>query len=226
MKLSKKLTTLAIVGAMSATAAVASAANIGLVNMSQVVNSYPGYGALDMKMQQVDAQYRPQIEKKVQEIEKIKDSAQAEAEFNKTVAPLLQKENEEINKIAQPMMQAIHNTVEAIRVEKQMDVVLDDPYTIRAADANSKIENITNEVISKQYASFVNDGHRMDRHFVPGLVINPGSGLLEFNPDGTGGIVVGTRTAYVPGLFMVDKAVEEYRRVLREELKGLEELMG
>ena len=148
MKLSKKLTTLAIVGAMSATAAVASA-NIGLVNMSQVVNSYPGYGALDMKMQQVDAQYRPQIEKKVQEIEKIKDSAQAEAEFNKTVAPLLQKENEEINKIAQPMMQAIHNTVEAIRVEKQMDVVLDDPYTIRAADANSKIENITNEVISR-----------------------------------------------------------------------------
>jgi len=149
MKLSKKLTTLAIVGAMSATAAVASAANIGLVNMSQVVNSYPGYGALDMKMQQVDAQYRPQIEKKVQEIEKIKDSAQAEAEFNKTVAPLLQKENEEINKIAQPMMQAIHNTVEAIRVEKQMDVILDDPYTIRAADTNSKIENITNEVISR-----------------------------------------------------------------------------
>ena len=77
----------------------------------------------------------------------------------------------------------------------------------------------------KEYASYVNDGHRMDRHFVPGLVINPGSGLLEFNPDGTGGIVVGTRTAYVPGLFMVDKAVEEYRRVLREELKGLEELM-
>jgi len=132
MKLSKKLTTLAIVGAMSATAAVASAANIGLVNMSQVVNSYPGYG-----------------EKKVQEIEKIQDQTQAEAEFNKSVAPLLQKENDEINKIAQPMMQAIHNAVESIRVEKKMDVVLDDPYTIRAADANSKIENITNEVISR-----------------------------------------------------------------------------
>ncbi len=49
MKLTKKLTTLAIVGAISATTAVASAANIGLVQMSQVVNSYPGYGALDMK---------------------------------------------------------------------------------------------------------------------------------------------------------------------------------
>ena len=100
MKLTKKLTTLAIVGAISATTAVASAANIGLVQMSQVVNSYPGYGALDMKMQQVDAQYRPQIEKKMQEIDKIKDQAQAEAEFNKSVAPLLQKENDEVNKIA------------------------------------------------------------------------------------------------------------------------------
>ena len=94
MKLTKKLTTLAIVGAISVTTAVASAANIGLVQMSQVVNSYPGYGALDMKMQQVDAQYRPQIEKK-------------------------------------------------------MDVVLDDPYTIRAADANSNVENITDEVIKR-----------------------------------------------------------------------------
>ena len=85
----------------------------------------------------------------LQEIEKIQDQTQAEAEFNKSVAPLLQKENDEINKIAQPMMQAIHNAVETIRVEKKMDVVLDDPYTIRAADANSKIENITNEVISR-----------------------------------------------------------------------------
>ena len=132
MKLTKKLTTLAIVGAISATTAVASAANIGLVQMSQVVNSYPGYGALDMKMQQVDAQYRPQIEKKMQEIDKIKDQAQAEAEFNKSVAPLLQKENDE-----------------AVRVEKKMDVVLDDPYTIRAADANSNVENITDEVIKR-----------------------------------------------------------------------------
>ena len=46
----------------------------------------------------------------------------------------------------------------------------------------------------KQYASYVNDGHRMDRHFVPGLVINPESGMLEYNPDGKGGIVVGTKT--------------------------------
>ena len=54
-----------------------------------------------------------------------------------------------MNKIAQPMMQNIHNAIESVRVEKKMDVVLDDPYTIRAADANSNVENITYEVIKR-----------------------------------------------------------------------------
>ena len=77
----------------------------------------------------------------------------------------------------------------------------------------------------KDYASYVDQGHRMDRHFVPGLVINEESGMLEYNPDGAGGIVVGTKTQYVPGLFIADKAVEEYRKTLRTELKDLEELL-
>lgn len=83
---------------------------------------------------------------------------------------------------------------------------------------NSYVTELNNDM---QYASYVNDGHRMDRHFVPGLVINEASGMLEFNPDGSGGIVVGTKTAYVPGIFMVDKAKEEYRRVLRQELQDI-----
>lgn len=70
---------------------------------------------------------------------------------------------------------------------------------------------------NREYASYVNDGHRMDRHFVPGLVIDR-SGLLSKNPDGRGGIIVGTKTAYVKGLFMADKAVETYRKVLKVEL--------
>lgn len=72
-----------------------------------------------------------------------------------------------------------------------------------------------------EYASFVNDGHRMDKHFVPGLVINPYSGLLEYNPDGKGGIVVGTKTAYVPGLHMVDDAKEAYEQTAEKELRKL-----
>lgn len=79
---------------------------------------------------------------------------------------------------------------------------------------------------NKDYASYVNDGHRMDRHFVPGLVINEASGMLEYNPDGKGGIVVGTKTQYVKGLFMVDAAKEEYKRVLRQELKEIGDIIG
>lgn len=78
---------------------------------------------------------------------------------------------------------------------------------------------------NKQYASYVDQGHRMDRHFVPGLVINEASGMLEYNPDGSGGIVVGTKTAYVKGLFVVDTAKEEYKRVLRQELADIGDII-
>lgn len=78
---------------------------------------------------------------------------------------------------------------------------------------------------NKEYASFVNDGHTMDKHFVPGLYINPYSGLLEYDPSADVGIVVGTKTAYVPGLFMADKAKEEYKKVLRQELADIGEVI-
>lgn len=70
-----------------------------------------------------------------------------------------------------------------------------------------------------EYASYVNDGHRMDRHFVPGLYINPGSGLLEYDPSANVGIVVGTKTAYVKGEFMTDKGIEAYRQTIQDELE-------
>ena len=56
---------------------------------------------------------------------------------------------------------------------------------------------------------------------MPGLVVNPYSGLLEYNPDGKGGIVVGTKTAYVPGVYMVDDAREAYGRTAEKELRKL-----
>ena len=74
------------------------------------------------------------------------------------------------------------------------------------------------------YASYVNDGHRVTRHFVPGLVINQ-SGVLEMNQDGTGGIVVGTKTSYVPGLHMVEAAKKVYQDTLKPELDGIAELI-
>ena len=60
-----------------------------------------------------------------------------------------------------------------------------------------------------QYASYVNDGHRMDKHFVPGLIEN--GGLLERVDPDVGGIMVGTKTTYVPGKYMKEKAIGKYR---------------
>lgn len=95
-------------------------------------------------------------------------------------------------------------------------------------DSQMEPERRGNELVTvlandKEYASYVNDGHRMDRHFVPGLVINQ-NGVLEMNPDGKGGIVVGTKTAYVPGLFMVDEAKKVYEETVQTESAKLEEL--
>lgn len=95
-------------------------------------------------------------------------------------------------------------------------------------DSQREPERRGNELVTvlandKEYASYVNDGHRMDRHFVPGLVINQ-NGVLEMNPDGKGGIVVGTKTAYVPGLFMVDEAKKVYEETVKTESAKLEEL--
>lgn len=71
---------------------------------------------------------------------------------------------------------------------------------------------------NKEYASYVNDGHRMDRHFVPGLYINPSSGLLEYDQNAKVGLVVGTKTRYVKGEFMVDKGKEAYEKTVISEL--------
>lgn len=77
-----------------------------------------------------------------------------------------------------------------------------------------------------QYASYVNDGHRMDRHFVPGLYINEESGLLEYDPGNrNAGITVGTKTKYVKGEFMVDKGIAAYEKTVLTELdRRIEEL--
>lgn len=75
-----------------------------------------------------------------------------------------------------------------------------------------------------EYASYVDQGHRMDKHFVPGLYVNPYSGQLEYDPAADVGIVVGTKTKYVKGEFMTDKGKEAYERAVLAELgKRVEE---
>ena len=52
---------------------------------------------------------------------------------------------------------------------------------------------------------------------VPGLIIN--GNLLEMSPDGSGGIMVGTKTSYVQGKYMKEAGIGRYRDVVRTELE-------
>ena len=67
-----------------------------------------------------------------------------------------------------------------------------------------------------QYASYVDQGHRVDKHFVPHL--HEAGGMLSYDPGYDGGITVGTKTTYVPGLYMTKKATGAYRNTVRKEL--------
>ncbi len=78
-----------------------------------------------------------------------------------------------------------------------------------------------------EYASYVNDGHRMDKHFVPGLYVDA-DGLLSMDlsePKGAG-LMVGTKTSYVEGLHITEQAIDKYDEVAREELDKLTREMG
>lgn len=73
---------------------------------------------------------------------------------------------------------------------------------------------------TKPYASFVNDGHRMTKHFVPWLYIDKKNGLLSrYRPksgDELFGIVVGTKTNYVPGANMVEKGEKRFDKMFEK----------
>ena len=86
------------------------------------------------------------------------------------------------------------------------------------ADSITKPTNGRTELRSNlQYASYVDKGHRMDKHFVPGLIVN--GSRLEQSPDGSGGITVGTKTTYVKGFYMVKAATGKYRTTVRTMLE-------
>lgn len=80
---------------------------------------------------------------------------------------------------------------------------------------------ITELANTAEYASYVNNGHRMDKHFVPGLTIDESTGMLQYDPGKNFGIIVGTKTAYVPGVYMKEAGVEKYKEVTEKELRVL-----
>ena len=70
---------------------------------------------------------------------------------------------------------------------------------------------------NKKYASYVNDGHHMDKHFTVHVAIE--NWMLVGKPNGGGGLMVGTKTSYIPGLYMKEKANGKYKTTVRNYLQ-------
>ena len=76
-------------------------------------------------------------------------------------------------------------------------------------DGNIKIKLFNNV----QYASYVENGHKMDKHFVPWLYID-GTGTIARHQPNPGepmfGLVVGTKTTYVEPEHIVEQAKQRF----------------
>lgn len=87
-------------------------------------------------------------------------------------------------------------------------------------------ELVTNLSNNANYASYVNDGNRMDKHFVPHLTVEPSSGLLQIDKSKPGGMMVGTKTTYVEGLHMSDAGIEAYKHTVKVETEKAVNKLG
>lgn len=89
-----------------------------------------------------------------------------------------------------------------------------DSQTVPGQSGRQFVTTLAND---KQYASYVNDGHDVDKHFVPGLYVDD-EGVLSMDPARDVGMVVGTKTKYVEGLYMKEAGIDKYKEVAEKEL--------
>ncbi len=147
MKLKSKVAALAAVGVM-AVGSMVSAANIGVVNLNAAVAAYPGVANVEAQVKQLGAQYEPQLQAEMKAINALQDNQQKEATYKQKVVPILQKFQAEQDKLVGPMLTAVAQKVESVRAAKGLDVVVGDPRTVVSAAKDSKVIDITADVVN------------------------------------------------------------------------------
>lgn len=146
MNFKKNLAALAVIGTMGLGAA--SAANFGVVNMAQVMQAYPGYGAIQMQAQKVDQEYGPKLQKLENEINAIKDEKAKQDAIDKKFVPVYQKYNDELKKIFGPVNENIQGKLDEVRTQKNLTFIISEPGVIISLEPNSTAENVTDDVIA------------------------------------------------------------------------------
>lgn len=84
MNLAKKIATLgalAVVGAFT----VSNAANVGVINEEAIYTGYNGFGAIQMQIDKLRAEYGPKLEGEFKKLNNFKTDAEKQAYFDKSV---------------------------------------------------------------------------------------------------------------------------------------------
>lgn len=116
---------------------------------------------------------------------------------------------------------AVENTPPNIMVGQKSGMATGEMANRWQEDSRAKPdENLTSYLTNTMpYATFVNNGHYMDKHFVPHLFKM--GGKLFYDEDADGGIMVGTKTHYVQGYYMVDKAKKQFEKSIKIQIDRL-----
>ncbi|SFM37622.1 HK97 gp10 family phage protein [Pelosinus propionicus] len=104
------------------------------------------------------------------------------------------------------------NAMGDLKAHWEQDSILT-PYRLHEGAYTSVVAN------NLQYASYVENGHRMDKHFVPGLFIVGGQLVYDAALADKGGLMVGTKTKYVRGVYMLDRALREGESHLQQGMR-------
>jgi hypothetical protein len=89
-------------------------------------------------------------------------------------------------------------------------------------DSSKEIEKEGNKysfkIASKvPYAKWVNNGHSLTQHFVPGLFIDNGKLIYDEKMKDKKGIMVGTKTSWVKGYFMLEEGEKAFKKYMKKQ---------
>ena len=102
MNLTKKIATLgalAVVGAFT----VSNAANVGVINEEAIYTGYNGFGAIQMQIDKLRAEYGPKLEGEFKKLNNFKTDAEKQAYFDKSVRGIQEKYNQEEASVLAPL---------------------------------------------------------------------------------------------------------------------------
>lgn len=148
MNLTKKIATLgalAVVGAFT----VSNAANVGVINEEAIYTGYNGFGAIQMQIDKLRAEYGPKLEGEFKKLNNFKTDAEKQAYFDKNVRSIQEKYNQEEAKVLAPLDTKVGDAIKAITKEKDIDVLVMNPSSAGAVKEGNQVIDLTPEVVAR-----------------------------------------------------------------------------